>query len=211
VEGRNRCRDGERARVAFALVGVSRGGRVPRWKAAPGFARDEPGQSDGFYNWHRAKQERARPGEDSRSAGCGAQQPLVWRILAAHAGRRRRDRGGARLDFEAVGPRAARNHGRGSRGPLDKRARRANDLYRTVSQHKWKNSRGSIVDFAAAQVMLRIKRVYDKPAREDDGRVLVDRLWPRGMQKEAVRIDLWIKEVAPSDALRKSFCHDVKK
>src|SRR5207249_2308394 len=134
-------RDGERARVAFALVGVSRGGRVPRWKAAPGFARDEPGQSDGFYNWHRAKQERARPGEDSRSAGCGAQQPLVWRILAAHAGRRRRDRGGARLDFEAVGPRAARNHGRGSRGPLDKRARRANDLYRTVSQHKWKNSR----------------------------------------------------------------------
>ena len=59
--------------------------------------------------------------------------------------------------------------------------------------------------------MLRIKRVYDKPAREDGGRVLVDRLWPRGMQKEAAKIDLWIKEVAPSDALRKSFCHDVKK
>jgi len=36
-------------------------------------------------------------------------------------------------------------------------------------------------------------------------------LWPRGMQKEAAKIDLWIKEVAPSDALRKSFCHDVKK
>jgi len=59
--------------------------------------------------------------------------------------------------------------------------------------------------------MLRIKRVYGKPAREDGGRVLVDRLWPRGMQKEAAKIDLWIKEVAPSDALRKSFCHDVKK
>ncbi len=59
--------------------------------------------------------------------------------------------------------------------------------------------------------MLRIKRVYDKPAREDGWRVLVDRLWPRGMTKEAARIDLWMKEVAPSDTLRKSFGHDVKK
>ena len=59
--------------------------------------------------------------------------------------------------------------------------------------------------------MIRIKRVYEKPAKEDGARVLVDRLWPRGMKKEAVRIDLWVKEVAPSDALRKSFCHDVEK
>ena len=59
--------------------------------------------------------------------------------------------------------------------------------------------------------MLRIKRVYDKPAKEDGWRVLVDRLWPRGMTKEAAKIDLWMKEVAPSDALRKAFCHDVKK
>jgi uncharacterized protein YeaO (DUF488 family) len=59
--------------------------------------------------------------------------------------------------------------------------------------------------------MLRIKRVYDKSAREDGWRVLVDRLWPRGMTKEAARIDLWMKEVAPSDTLRKSFGHDVKK
>ncbi len=59
--------------------------------------------------------------------------------------------------------------------------------------------------------MLRIKRVYDKPAREDGWRVLVDRLWPRGMTKEAATIDLWMKEVAPSDTLRKSFGHDVKK
>jgi uncharacterized protein YeaO (DUF488 family) len=58
--------------------------------------------------------------------------------------------------------------------------------------------------------MLRIKRVYDKPAKEDGGRVLVDRLWPRGMKKEAAKIDLWMKEVAPSDALRKSFSHDVE-
>ena len=59
--------------------------------------------------------------------------------------------------------------------------------------------------------MLRIKRVYEKPAKEDGCRVLVDRLWPRGMTKEVAQIDLWMKEVAPSDALRKSFCHDVKK
>ena len=59
--------------------------------------------------------------------------------------------------------------------------------------------------------MLRIKRVYDKPAKEDGGRVLVDRLWPRGMTKEAAKVDLWMKEIAPRDALRKSFCHDVEK
>jgi uncharacterized protein YeaO (DUF488 family) len=59
--------------------------------------------------------------------------------------------------------------------------------------------------------MVRIKRVYDKPAKDDGWRVLVDRLWPRGMKKEAVKIDLWMKEVAPSDALRKWFAHDPKR
>jgi uncharacterized protein YeaO (DUF488 family) len=59
--------------------------------------------------------------------------------------------------------------------------------------------------------MVRIKRVYDPPAKEDGCRVLVDRLWPRGMKKEAARIDLWMKDVAPSDALRKSFHHDAMK
>ena len=59
--------------------------------------------------------------------------------------------------------------------------------------------------------MVRIKRIYEKPSKEDGARVLVDRLWPRGMKKEAVKIDLWMKDVAPSDALRKTFCHDVKK
>lgn len=52
---------------------------------------------------------------------------------------------------------------------------------------------------------LRIKRVYE-PAAEDDGlRVLVDRLWPRGLSKEKARIDLWLKAVSPSDALRREF------
>ena len=59
--------------------------------------------------------------------------------------------------------------------------------------------------------MVRIKRVYEKPMKEDGWRVLVDRLWPRGMTKEAVKVDLWMKDIAPSDVLRESFCHDVKK
>lgn len=59
--------------------------------------------------------------------------------------------------------------------------------------------------------MVRTKRVYE-PASKDDGyRVLVDRLWPRGMKKESAKIDLWMKDVAPSDALRKSFHHDALK
>lgn len=53
-----------------------------------------------------------------------------------------------------------------------------------------------------------IKRVYE-PAEESDGqRVLVDRLWPRGVRKEDGRLDLWLKEIAPSDELRKWFGHD---
>lgn len=54
----------------------------------------------------------------------------------------------------------------------------------------------------------RLKRVYE-PAAEDDGlRVLVDRLWPRGLTKEKARIDLWLKDIAPSDALRRRFHGD---
>lgn len=59
--------------------------------------------------------------------------------------------------------------------------------------------------------MIKTKRVYEKTAKEDGWRVLVDRLWPRGMKKEAAHIDLWMKEVAPSDALRKWFGHEPEK
>ena len=55
--------------------------------------------------------------------------------------------------------------------------------------------------------VLRIKRVYDPPSAEDGYRVLVDRLWPRGMTKEAAHLDLWAKDLAPSPALRKEFNH----
>ena len=59
--------------------------------------------------------------------------------------------------------------------------------------------------------MIKIKRVYEKPAKEDGWRVLVDRLWPRGMKKEAAHLDAWMKDVAPSDALRKWFGHEQEK
>ena len=58
---------------------------------------------------------------------------------------------------------------------------------------------------------LKIKRVYDTPAPEDGTRILVDRLWPRGLTKEKAHLDLWLKEVAPSTELRKWFAHDPAK
>ena len=55
--------------------------------------------------------------------------------------------------------------------------------------------------------MVRIKRVYDPPVPDDGARVLVDRLWPRGLAKEDARVDWWAKELAPSDKLRRWFGH----
>jgi len=55
---------------------------------------------------------------------------------------------------------------------------------------------------------LRIKRAYKPPDDRDGVRVLVDRLWPRGLSREKARIDLWLKEIAPSDALRRRFHGD---
>jgi uncharacterized protein YeaO (DUF488 family) len=57
--------------------------------------------------------------------------------------------------------------------------------------------------------MIQVKRVYEKPAKEDGFRVLVDRLWPRGLSKDRARVDLWLKEIAPSDVLRERF-HEEK-
>jgi uncharacterized protein YeaO (DUF488 family) len=55
---------------------------------------------------------------------------------------------------------------------------------------------------------MRLKRVYESPGSRDGMRILVDRVWPRGLSKEKARIDLWLKDVAPSTALRKWFGHD---
>lgn len=59
--------------------------------------------------------------------------------------------------------------------------------------------------------MIRLKRVYDKAGPEDGKRVLVERLWPRGIKKSAIHLDAWLKEVGPSNALRKWFGHDPEK
>ncbi|MBI2856437.1 MAG: DUF488 family protein [Chloroflexi bacterium] len=56
--------------------------------------------------------------------------------------------------------------------------------------------------------MLACKRVYDPPEDQDGLRVLVDRLWPRGLSREAARVDEWLKALAPSAELRRSFGHD---
>jgi len=57
----------------------------------------------------------------------------------------------------------------------------------------------------------RLKRIYEAPSRDDGFRVLVERLWPRGMKKEDARVDLWLKEVSPSPELRRWYAHDVEK
>lgn len=56
--------------------------------------------------------------------------------------------------------------------------------------------------------MITLKRVYEKPAAADGTRILVDRLWPRGLTKEKARVDLWLKDLGPSTELRKWFGHD---
>jgi uncharacterized protein YeaO (DUF488 family) len=59
--------------------------------------------------------------------------------------------------------------------------------------------------------MIEIKRVYDKPEESDGFRILVDRLWPRGLSKQKAKIDLWLKDIAPSNELRKWYEHDPEK
>jgi uncharacterized protein YeaO (DUF488 family) len=66
-------------------------------------------------------------------------------------------------------------------------------------------NRGTIL---RGPTMIRIKRAYDPPANEDGARFLVDRLWPRGIKKEALNMAAWYKEVAPSNELRHWFSHD---
>lgn len=56
--------------------------------------------------------------------------------------------------------------------------------------------------------MVRIKRIYEEPGPADGRRLLVDRLWPRGVSREKARLDGWLKEIAPSDELRSWFAHD---
>jgi uncharacterized protein YeaO (DUF488 family) len=64
-------------------------------------------------------------------------------------------------------------------------------------------------------LLIRVQRIYDNPKgrnnNDNDFRILVDRLWPRGLSKDKVKVDLWEKDIAPSNSLRKWFGHDEKK
>jgi uncharacterized protein YeaO (DUF488 family) len=64
---------------------------------------------------------------------------------------------------------------------------------------------------SASLKTVHIKRIYEPPARSDGTRILVDRLWPRGVARDEARIHAWIKDVAPSDALRRWYSHDAEK
>lgn len=66
----------------------------------------------------------------------------------------------------------------------------------------------AVRDKKGVSAMIRRKRVYEKPSRMDGSRILVDRLWPRGLSKERAAVTLWLKDVAPSTELRKWFDHD---
>jgi uncharacterized protein YeaO (DUF488 family) len=61
------------------------------------------------------------------------------------------------------------------------------------------------------RITIRIKRVYEEPAETDGRRVLVDRVWPRGLSKEQAKVDVWLKDIAPSTELRRWYGHDPDK
>jgi len=61
------------------------------------------------------------------------------------------------------------------------------------------------------KMKIKIKRVYDKPEAGDGVRILVERLWPRGLSKKNAKVDMWLKDIAPSTELRKWYSHDPAK
>ena len=61
------------------------------------------------------------------------------------------------------------------------------------------------------RITIRIKRVYEEPSESDGRRILVDRLWARGLSKEKAKVDVWVKEIAPSTELRRWYGHDPNK
>jgi uncharacterized protein YeaO (DUF488 family) len=67
------------------------------------------------------------------------------------------------------------------------------------------------VALGGRRLVIKLKRAYEKPSRDDGVRILVERLWPRGLSKQRAALDLWLKDVAPSPELRKWFSHDPAK
>jgi uncharacterized protein YeaO (DUF488 family) len=78
-----------------------------------------------------------------------------------------------------------------------------------VTAYNFELGKGSID--GSKEKMLSVKRVYLKPEKQDGFRILVDRLWPRGLSKEKAKVDLWLKDIAPSDQLRKWYAHNPNK
>jgi len=64
---------------------------------------------------------------------------------------------------------------------------------------------------ARAKTNIRVKRAYEPPSKDDGLRILIDRLWPRGISKTALKLDSWVKHLSPSNALRKWYQHDPDK
>ena len=75
----------------------------------------------------------------------------------------------------------------------------------------WISTAVEFIPLKTNAIMLQIKRAYEPPAKSDGTRILVERLWPRGIKKEVLKLDAWLKEVAPSTALRKWFGHEPAK
>lgn len=74
-----------------------------------------------------------------------------------------------------------------------------------------KNEQGEETEEGGEAMPIQIKRAYEKVAEEDGMRILVDRLWPRGVSKEKLKINHWMKEIAPFTSLRQWFGHDPEK
>ena len=77
--------------------------------------------------------------------------------------------------------------------------------------HRRHRDNGDVRGWGHDQAMISVKRAYDPAGRGDGRRFLVERLWPRGIRKESLRMDAWLKDVAPSTELRKWFSHDPAK
>jgi uncharacterized protein YeaO (DUF488 family) len=90
---------------------------------------------------------------------------------------------------------------------------RCESITNTISQLSISWRSAVIASFCAGRCFLKIeiKRVYEEPGRADGTRILVDRLWPRGLTKDRARVDIWLKDIAPSTELRKWFSHDPNK
>ena len=83
------------------------------------------------------------------------------------------------------------------------------DCFRHPSKGKFRAARRKIRN--SKPLNIQVKRIYECPSPEDGYRVLIDRLWPRGLAKEAAALDLWLRDVAPSTTLRKWFNHDANR